>query len=491
MTQLGQAKPRLICSLIHKFGRKGVDDFDAFIEELNQQASPTVGELFVFVDEGHRTQSGKLHKTMKAILPDILMQDRLKKGRERLDQALETVELLCAPVEPPSVQPDRLLAHIHYFCGNVEIPEELKAREHQRFALYRAVASLLRAYANIADDLPQAGYKEPQIAKIKAAVTRAVELREHIRLTSGETIDLKAYEADMRHLIDTYIEARDPKKISAFDDMGLLEVIERSGLAEAIAQLPGAMRKNKDAVAETIANNVRSKIIKEHLNDPSFYDKMSALRKEILDDLKAKRISYEKFLKRIAEEVIKPLQKGTGADTPTELDTPAKRALYSNLLESGRVTIAAPSHMSLDSIRVFAITKLGWIRREQKKMREQEREAPREFLERESHYVWGKRYLLHVTEADAPPVIQLRHKGMLLQVRPGTSQEKCQALVEEWYRHQIREAVSPLVEGWETRLGVKVEKIFVQRMKTKWGSCNPSTHSIRLNTDLAKKPPSV
>jgi type I restriction enzyme R subunit len=156
-------------------------------------------------------------------------------------------------------------------------------------------------------------------------------LRELIRLASGETIDLKAYEADMRHLIDTYIEARDPKKISAFDDMGLLEVIERSGLAEAIAQMPGAMRKSKDAVAETIANNVRSKIIKEHLNDPAFYDKMSALLKEILDDLKAKRISYEKFLKRIAREVIKPLQKGTSADTPKQLDTPAKRALYSNL----------------------------------------------------------------------------------------------------------------------------------------------------------------
>jgi predicted metal-dependent hydrolase len=138
---------------------------------------------------------------------------------------------------------------------------------------------------------------------------------------------------------------------------------------------------------------------------------------------------------------------------------------------SGRVTIAAPSHMSLDSIRVFAITKLGWIRREQKKMREQEREAPREFLERESHYVWGKRYLLHVTEADTPPTIQLRHKRMQLQVRPGTSREKCQELVEEWYRHQIREAVSPLIECWEKRLGVKVDRIFVQRMP-----CRRSSH---------------
>ncbi len=212
-------------------------------------------------------------------------------------------------------------------------PTETYEDEAKRLFIKQAVASLLRAYANIADDMPQAGYKETQIAKIKTDVTRAVELREHIRLASGETIDLKAYEADMRHLIDTYIEARDPKKISAFDDMGLLEVIERSGLAEAIAQLPDKMRKNKDAVAETIANNVRSKIIKEHLNDPAFYDKMSALLKEILDDLKAKRISYEKFLKRLAEEVIKPVQKGTDANTPTELNTPAKRALYSNLPE--------------------------------------------------------------------------------------------------------------------------------------------------------------
>jgi predicted metal-dependent hydrolase len=155
---------------------------------------------------------------------------------------------------------------------------------------------------------------------------------------------------------------------------------------------------------------------------------------------------------------------------------------------TGRVTVAAPSHMSLDSIRVFAITKLGWIRQQQKKLREQEREAPREYLERESHYVWGKRYLLHVTEEDAPPSIQLRHKRMILRVRPGTSREKCQAIVEEWYRQQIREAAAPLIERWEKRLGVQLHRLFVQRMKTKWGSCNPSARTIRLNTDLAKKP---
>ena len=155
----------------------------------------------------------------------------------------------------------------------------------------------------------------------------------------------------------------------------------------------------------------------------------------------------------------------------------------------GRVTIAAPTRMDLDTIRVFAVTKLGWIRQQQKKMREQEREAPREFLERESHYVWGKRYLLHITEVDAPPSIKLGPRRMNLQVRPGSSRQKCLTVVEEWYRHQIREAVAPLVENWEKRLGVKVGNVYVQRMKTKWGSCNPSTRSIRLNTDLAKKPP--
>lgn len=155
---------------------------------------------------------------------------------------------------------------------------------------------------------------------------------------------------------------------------------------------------------------------------------------------------------------------------------------------TGRVTIAAPSRMDLDTIRIFAITKLGWIRQQQKKMREQEREAPREYLERESHYVWGKRYLLHVTEVEAPPAIQLRHKRMILQVRPETSREKCQALVEEWYRQQIREAAAPLIARWEKRLDVQVERLFVQRMKTKWGSCNHHARTIRLNTDLAKKP---
>jgi predicted metal-dependent hydrolase len=156
---------------------------------------------------------------------------------------------------------------------------------------------------------------------------------------------------------------------------------------------------------------------------------------------------------------------------------------------TGRVTIAAPAHMSIDTIRVFAITKLAWIRKQQAKLQQQEREAPREFLDRESHYLWGKRYLLKVSEIDQPPTIELKHSRILLHVRPGTSQDKCQAIVEEWYRLQLKQAAPPLIAKWESRIGVKVERCYVQRMKTKWGSCNHHARTIRLNTDLAKKPP--
>jgi predicted metal-dependent hydrolase len=155
---------------------------------------------------------------------------------------------------------------------------------------------------------------------------------------------------------------------------------------------------------------------------------------------------------------------------------------------TGRVRISAPSRMSIDTIRIFALSKLGWIKEQQHKLQEQARETPREYLDRESHYVWGKRYLLAVSEVDQPPAVELEHNRMLLSVRPGTSESRRQAVVEEWYRKQLKLAVPPLVAKWEPLLRVTVERFFVQRMKTKWGSCSPGTRSIRLNTDLAKKP---
>ncbi|MDR3413634.1 MAG: SprT family zinc-dependent metalloprotease [Formivibrio sp.] len=155
----------------------------------------------------------------------------------------------------------------------------------------------------------------------------------------------------------------------------------------------------------------------------------------------------------------------------------------------GKVRIAAPLHMELDTIRVFAISKLAWIKSQQRKMQAQERETPREYLDRESHYVWGKRYLLKVIETDAAPVITLKHSKMVLQLRPGTNDERRQEILDGWYREQIKAAVPALFAKWEPLMGVKARGLFVQKMKTKWGSCNPSSGNIRLNTDLAKKPP--
>jgi predicted metal-dependent hydrolase len=156
---------------------------------------------------------------------------------------------------------------------------------------------------------------------------------------------------------------------------------------------------------------------------------------------------------------------------------------------TGKVRISAPLRMDLDTIRVFAITKLGWIKSQQQKLREQERETPREYLDRESHYLWGKRYLLKVEEKDAAPEVELKHNKMILRIRPGANQETKQAILEAWYRENLKEAVPALIAKWEPLIGVKVERFFVQRMKTKWGGCSPDSRSIRLNTELARKPP--
>ncbi len=155
---------------------------------------------------------------------------------------------------------------------------------------------------------------------------------------------------------------------------------------------------------------------------------------------------------------------------------------------TGRVRISAPSRMSLDTIRVFAVAKLEWIKAQQKKLREQERETPREYLDRESHYVWGKRYLLSVAEGDKPSAVALKHSRMVLTARAGINEEAKEAVVAQWYRNELKAVAADLVAKWEPILKVKVSQVFVQQMKTKWGGCNPRARTIRLNTELAKKP---
>ena len=155
---------------------------------------------------------------------------------------------------------------------------------------------------------------------------------------------------------------------------------------------------------------------------------------------------------------------------------------------SGRVTLVAPKGTRREVARAYAVSKLGWIRDQQAKLRGQARETPRQFVERESHYLWGRRYLLSVREEEAKPSIRLGHRTITLTVRPGSSMAKREAVMHAWHKALLHEAVPALIRRWESKLGVEVAGYFLQRMKTKWGSCNHRARTIRLNTELVKKP---
>lgn len=155
---------------------------------------------------------------------------------------------------------------------------------------------------------------------------------------------------------------------------------------------------------------------------------------------------------------------------------------------NGRVTLAAPSATRLDVARAYAISKLGWIRDQQEKLARQERETPRQFIERESHYLWGRRYLMTVEYKEAKPSVTLDHKRLTLIVRPEATHKKREQVIHEWHKSLLHQAIPPFIKKWEKQLKVEVAGYFLQRMKTKWGSCNHRARHIRLNTELVKKP---
>jgi predicted metal-dependent hydrolase len=155
---------------------------------------------------------------------------------------------------------------------------------------------------------------------------------------------------------------------------------------------------------------------------------------------------------------------------------------------NGRVRIAAPLRMKIDTIRIYALSKLSWIKKQQQKFQLQVREAPREFLNRESHYFLGKRYLLNVIERDSIPTVVVKQSRLDLFVRPGTEFQKKQAVMEQWYRKQLKEIAQAMITKWEPIIGVSLADFTVRKMKTKWGSCQPANKRILLNLELAKKP---
>ncbi|KKP32068.1 MAG: restriction endonuclease subunit R [Candidatus Staskawiczbacteria bacterium RIFOXYB2_FULL_32_9] len=269
---------------------------------------------------------------------DIVLKDRLTKGKERLDEALEAVALVCEPVAPPKDN----LSYIRYFCGNPENEQDLKDSEMKRTALYKYTVGLIRSYANIADEMIEAGYGIEEIEAIKSKIDKYLKLREEIRMASGEKLDMKTYEADMRHLIDTYIQAEDSRRIDPFENQPLLDIMINTGIADAIKNLPDGIRSSKEAIQETIENNVRVKIIKDHLIDPAYFEEMSKLLSEIIIERKANAVSYEEYLKRISE-LAKKVANLTRTDLPAEIKTNAQRALYHNLGKNKEVAIAVDS----------------------------------------------------------------------------------------------------------------------------------------------------
>jgi len=154
----------------------------------------------------------------------------------------------------------------------------------------------------------------------------------------------------------------------------------------------------------------------------------------------------------------------------------------------GKVTLVAPTGTRLEVARAYAVSKLRWIRQQQMQLQTQARETPRQFVTRESHYIWGRRYLLTVVERDAPPAVKMDHRRITLSVRPKADKERCEAIYQRWQRSLLHDAIPPLIAEWEQRIAVKVAGYFLQRMKTKWGSCNHQRAHIRINTELIKKP---
>jgi type I restriction enzyme R subunit len=266
-----------------------------------------------------------------------LLSDRMDKAREDLDDALEKIRALCEPVEPPK----NTLQYQKYFCAaDHGDAAQLKANEPKRVELYKAVAGLVRTYGNLANEMIAAGYTQAEADKIKAEVAHYANVRDEVKLGAGEDIDLKQYEAGMRQLLDTYISAKPSETLVNFEDSGLIDLIVKLGKG-AIDKLPEGIKKDPEAVAETIANNTRKLIIDEQPMNPKYYEKMSKLLDAILEERRQGALDYKAYLDKLLEHAAQ-LGKGEGTGTvyPTWANNGARRAIYDFVYEDADLAIA-------------------------------------------------------------------------------------------------------------------------------------------------------
>ena len=259
-----------------------------------------------------------------------LLKDRLQQGRKRLEAAREEVKALCELVEPPRDSD----AYRRYFChgGTADPAQRLAANERKRLTLYRAVAAFVRAYANLANEMIEAGYTDAERLAIRDEVRHYEDVRKEVKIASCDYVDLKVFEPAMRHLLDNYIRAEDSEVISKFDDMTLVELLIRDGEG-AIGSLPEGIRGSPRAVAETIENNVRRLIVDEVAVNPKYYEKMSAVLDALIQRRREEAIEYEEYLKKVIE-LAEQVKRGEGGGSyPASIETRALRAIYDNLPE--------------------------------------------------------------------------------------------------------------------------------------------------------------
>ena len=234
---------------------------------------------------------------------NIHLKDWLKEGKKRLDAARESLKYSCDPVPAPR----EIEQYLHYFCGNANDPNALNETETLRISFYKLVATFVRAFAAISQDLDEAGYTAAEITSLNDEVEFFTEIRAAIKKHSGEELDIKPYEADMRHLINTYIQADPADPLGAVDNYSLVELIIETGIHDAIAKKLNEKGKlSRDAVAEGIINNVRKTIIRDQLTDPKFYEQMSKLLDDLIRQRRDDTESYGEFLRK-AEEMVKQM----------------------------------------------------------------------------------------------------------------------------------------------------------------------------------------
>lgn len=257
-----------------------------------------------------------------------LLKDRFEQAKERLDDCLDQVIALCEPIHPKTQKQFRKFFGCD-FEGKTE--EELKEDEEKRVSLYKLVSSLVRAYADIANEMNKAGYTDDEAENIKHQVTFYSDMKEEIKQASRDYIDLKSYEPGMRNLIDMYIDADHSKKVSQLDDFTLVDLIVERGLTALDDVLSDNIKKDQEAVAETIENNIRKVIIEEKPGNPRYYEKMSELLEELIRQRKKEAAEYAKYLQKLAE-LARKVKRLDGQDKyPANLQSEGQKALYDNL----------------------------------------------------------------------------------------------------------------------------------------------------------------